>query len=61
MRHRVYARVMKFFVITICLMFLFVSLYLDIWKYFIQDEKMWVGSESGAHTVAGQYVPGDLY
>jgi len=40
---RVYARVMKFFVITICGMFLFVSLYLDIWKYFIRDEKMWVG------------------
>ncbi len=40
---RTYARVMKFFVITICGMFLFVSLYLDIWKYFIRDEKMWVG------------------
>jgi O-antigen/teichoic acid export membrane protein len=40
---RVYARVMKFFVITICGMFLFVSLYLDIWKYFIQDKNMWVG------------------
>jgi O-antigen/teichoic acid export membrane protein len=40
---RVYARVMKFFVITICGMFLFVSLYLDIWKYFIRDEKMWAG------------------
>jgi O-antigen/teichoic acid export membrane protein len=24
-------------------MFLLVSLYLDIWKYFIQDKKMWVG------------------
>ena len=40
---KVYARVMKFFVITICGMFLLVSLYLDIWKYFIQDKKMWVG------------------
>ena len=40
---KVYARVMKFFVITICFMFLLVSLYLDIWKYFIQDKKMWVG------------------
>jgi O-antigen/teichoic acid export membrane protein len=40
---RVYARVMKFFVITISLMFLFVSLYIDIWKYFIQDPKMWDG------------------
>ena len=40
---KVYARVMKFFVITICGMFLLVSLYLDIWKYFIQDKNMWVG------------------
>jgi O-antigen/teichoic acid export membrane protein len=40
---KIYARVMKFFVITICGMFLFVSLYLDVWKYFIQDRKMWVG------------------
>ncbi len=41
---KVYARVMKFFVITICLMFLLVSLYLDVWKdIFIRDEKMWEG------------------
>ncbi len=41
---KVYARVMKFFVITICGMFLFVSLYLNIWKIlFIRDEKMWAG------------------
>src|SRR6185312_9271479 len=40
---KVYARVMKFFVITICLMFLLVSLYLDVWKIFIRDEKMWTG------------------
>lgn len=40
---RVYARVMKFFVITLCLMFLLVMLYLDIWKYFIQNKKMWAG------------------
>jgi O-antigen/teichoic acid export membrane protein len=40
---RVYARVMKFFVITISLMFLFVALYQDIWKHFIQDPKMWAG------------------
>lgn len=39
---RTYARVMKFFVITICLMFLLVVLYLDVWKYFI-DDKMWSG------------------
>ena len=40
---KVYARVMKFFVITLCLMFLMVSMYLDIWKLFIRNPKMWVG------------------
>jgi O-antigen/teichoic acid export membrane protein len=40
---RTYARVMKFFVITICGMFLFVALYLDIWKHFIKDPSMWEG------------------
>jgi O-antigen/teichoic acid export membrane protein len=40
---RTYARVMKFFVITVTLIFLFVALYLDIWKLFIQNKKMWVG------------------
>ena len=38
----VYARVMKFFVITICVMFLFVSLFLPVWKYFIAP-KHWNG------------------
>ncbi len=40
---KTYARVMKFFVIAICMMFLFVALYLNLWKYFIQNEKMWEG------------------
>lgn len=40
---QVYARVMKFFVVTLSVMFLIVMLYLDIWKYFIQNEKMWEG------------------
>jgi O-antigen/teichoic acid export membrane protein len=40
---RVYARVMKFFVLTITLMFLFVALYLDVWKYFVTRHSMWVG------------------
>jgi O-antigen/teichoic acid export membrane protein len=40
---RVYARVMKFFVITICFMFLVVVLFLDIWKHFIQNPKQWEG------------------
>ncbi len=38
-----YARVMKFFVITLCCMFLIVVLYLDVWKNFIQNPAMWVG------------------
>lgn len=32
---RVYARVMKFFVIVIAVMFLFVSLFLNVWQYMI--------------------------
>ncbi len=40
---RVYARVMKFFVITVCTMFLFVMLFLDTWKYFIQNKEYWLG------------------
>jgi O-antigen/teichoic acid export membrane protein len=40
---KTYARVMKFFVLTITVMFLVVALYLDVWKYFIQDRKMWEG------------------
>lgn len=40
---KVYARVMKFFVITICFMFLVVALFLDIWKYFIQNPRQWEG------------------
>ncbi len=40
---RTYARVMKFFVILVCGMFLFVTMYIDIWKWFIADNSMWVG------------------
>jgi len=39
---RVYARVMKFFVITITVMFLIVSLYIPIWRHFISP-KYWSG------------------
>lgn len=39
---RVYARVTKFFVITVSLMFLVVTLFLPVWKYFI-DPKYWSG------------------
>lgn len=40
---RIYARVMKFFVITLCFMFLAVALFLDVWKYFIMNEVFWKG------------------
>lgn len=36
---RTYARVMKFFVITCCLCFLSVMLFLDIWKHFMNVRK----------------------
>ncbi|HVM88907.1 MAG TPA: oligosaccharide flippase family protein [Puia sp.] len=41
---KVYARVMKFFVIVICIMFLVAALYVNIWKIIIiRDPKMWEG------------------
>lgn len=40
---KTYARVMKFFVITLCIMFLMVALYLNIWKEFIRNPNMYVG------------------
>lgn len=39
---RTYARVMKFFVIVISVMFLVVALYLPVWRYFIAS-KLWSG------------------
>ncbi len=39
---RTYARVMKFFVITISVMFLAVSLFIPVWRYLIAD-KYWAG------------------
>jgi O-antigen/teichoic acid export membrane protein len=40
---KTYARVMKFFVIVICVMFLVVALFIDIWKYFLQKPVYWTG------------------
>lgn len=40
---KVYARVMKFFVITVCFMFLAVVLFLSIWKHFITNPVYWQG------------------
>lgn len=38
-----YARVMKYIVIAMSCMFLVVMLYIDFWKYFIQNKEMWTG------------------
>ena len=40
---KTYAKVMKFFVISLCVMFLLVMLYIDIWKLFIQNPTMYAG------------------
>jgi O-antigen/teichoic acid export membrane protein len=40
---RTYARVMKFFVILVSGIFLFVMVYLDVLKFFVQDPSMYVG------------------
>lgn len=49
---KVYARVMKFFVMTISVMFLVVVLYLDIWKYFLStDAEKRVVYETGLRVV----------
>ena len=40
---KVYARVMKFFVITITVMFLVVAMFLEIWKLFLRNELYWTG------------------
>ncbi len=40
---KIYAQVMKLFVIIVSVMFLFVALYLNIWKHFIRRENYWVG------------------
>ena len=40
---KTYARVMNYFVIVICSMFLFVMLYIDVWREFIRNRELWVG------------------
>ncbi len=40
---RTYARIMKLFVILLCFMFLFVSLYLNIWKIFLRKPVYYPG------------------
>jgi O-antigen/teichoic acid export membrane protein len=40
---RTYAKVMNYFVMLCCFLFLIVNLYLDIFKYFIANKEFWVG------------------
>ncbi len=40
---KIYAKVMKYFVIVLCIMFLSVVLFLNVWKQFIQNPIMWQG------------------
>lgn len=42
-RNKTYVKVMNFFVATVCLVFLVVSLNIDIFKHFIRNEAMWEG------------------
>lgn len=42
-RNKIYSKVMNFFVAAVCLIFLLVSLNIDIFKYFIQNESYYVG------------------
>lgn len=40
---KVYARIMNFFVLFCCLIFLVVTLYIDIFKHFIRNPAFWTG------------------
>jgi len=42
-RNVIYVKVMNLFVATVCLVFLFVSLNIDLFKHFIQNEAYWTG------------------
>lgn len=42
---KVYARIMKLFVILLCFMFLFVSLYLNVWKIFLRKPVYYPGMQ----------------
>ncbi|SHM59454.1 polysaccharide biosynthesis C-terminal domain-containing protein [Chitinophaga sp. CF418] len=40
---KMYARIMKLFVVLLCMMFLFVSLYLNVWKTFLRRPEYYPG------------------
>lgn len=41
----IYSKIMNYFVAAVCFVFLFVSLNIDIFKYFIRTESYWLGLE----------------
>ncbi|MEJ6756946.1 MAG: oligosaccharide flippase family protein [Crocinitomicaceae bacterium] len=42
-RNKMYSKIMNYFIAAVCLVFLGVSLNIDIFKYFIRSEAYWVG------------------
>jgi O-antigen/teichoic acid export membrane protein len=42
-KNKIYAKVMNFFVAIVCLVFLIVSLNIDVFKHFIRNDSYWVG------------------
>ena len=42
-RNKIYVKTMNYFIAGVCLVFLVVSLNIDIFKHFIQNESYWVG------------------
>ncbi|MCH2223703.1 MAG: oligosaccharide flippase family protein [Crocinitomicaceae bacterium] len=42
-RNKLYAKIMNYFVAAVCLVFLGVTLNIDIFKHFIRNEEYWVG------------------
>ncbi|MBI2258930.1 MAG: oligosaccharide flippase family protein [Flavobacteriia bacterium] len=42
-KNEMYVKTMNYFIAAVCFVFLFVSLNIDIFKYFIQNESYWVG------------------
>ena len=42
-RNKIYSQIMNVFIAVVCVVFLLVTLNIDIFKYFIQNETYWVG------------------
>jgi O-antigen/teichoic acid export membrane protein len=42
-KNKIYGKLMNYFVATMCAVFLLVSLNIDTFKHFIQNESYWVG------------------